>query len=82
MHKHTHTHTHAHTHTYTHLTTQAPGAGKAWVPKGWRPLVAMDEERSFRGGFVSPFSANMGMVLYRRSARGSGAGYVWVWVWG
>eukprot|EP00967_Tisochrysis_lutea_P089405 scaffold127261_cov21-Tisochrysis_lutea.AAC.1 len=47
----------------------------AWVPQGWRPLVAQDDEgRSFRGSAVSPFGANMGLVLYRRKAEGARTG--------
>ncbi|KAF5828132.1 histidine phosphatase superfamily [Dunaliella salina] len=56
---------------------QAPVAdeGRAWVPQGWRPLVAQDDEgRSFRGSAVSPFGANLGLVLYKRKAEGANTG--------
>jgi len=59
-------HTHAHTHTHTHAHTQAPFVGKAPVPDGWQPMFGVDDDRKFRGGFVSPFSANIGVMLYKK----------------
>lgn len=43
----------------------------AWVPNGWQPLVSDDPDRPFQGSFVSPFSANLGLVLYKRKAAGA-----------
>jgi hypothetical protein len=29
-------------------------------------MFGVDDDRKFRGGFVSPFSANIGVMLYKK----------------
>ncbi len=47
-------------------TSGAPPPAGVAPPEGWRPRTPLDDGRIFRGGRVSPFGANLAVVLYRR----------------
>jgi hypothetical protein len=48
-------------------------SGALPVPPGWFPRTPFNDSRIFRGGRVSPYGANLLVVLYRRTSASDGA---------